>query len=274
MFWEMRDLKLFYKTIGSGTPVVMLHGFSLDHQMLEACMEPVFTSAGLAERYRRIYLDLPGMGKTAAVDWIMDADTVLEVLRCFLQAVIGDEPFLVVGESYGGYLARGLMHALPGRVVAAVLLCPVVYPQMEKRTLPEFTVRQRTGTEPFAGEAGYEAFCAQMPVQTPHTWMRYRDEIAVPSGAADFAYLIDFKQRGYTFSFPVDAPEQAEDFPVLIFTGRQDNFVGYEDAWQLRDRFPNASFAALNAAGHYLQIDQEAMFTAVLRTWLQALPAE
>ena len=58
--------------------------------------------------FRRIYLDLPGMGDTPAPARICSSNDVIEVVLGFVDAVIGDEAFLVVGHSAGGYLARGV----------------------------------------------------------------------------------------------------------------------------------------------------------------------
>jgi pimeloyl-ACP methyl ester carboxylesterase len=46
---------------GSGTPVLGLHGVDVDHREMAGSLEPLF-----ADRpgYRRIYPDLPGMGRT------------------------------------------------------------------------------------------------------------------------------------------------------------------------------------------------------------------
>ncbi len=46
---------------GAGRPVLVLHGAGVDHREAEACFEPAFR--GVAG-YRRIYPDLPGMGRT------------------------------------------------------------------------------------------------------------------------------------------------------------------------------------------------------------------
>ncbi|MGH3814440.1 MAG: alpha/beta fold hydrolase, partial [Pseudonocardiaceae bacterium] len=53
--------------------------------------------------YRRIYPDLPGMGRTPASETIRSADDVLEVLLAFIDGVVGDQPLLVSGHSAGGY---------------------------------------------------------------------------------------------------------------------------------------------------------------------------
>ena len=62
---------------GTGRPVLVLHGGYVDHREAEACFEPALESVpGL----RRIYPDLPGMGRTAAPDALRSADDVLEAL--------------------------------------------------------------------------------------------------------------------------------------------------------------------------------------------------
>ena len=61
MIFTINDLNLYYEDIGSGTPVIIIHGFTLDHRSMKACMEPIFEAY---EGWRRIYLDLPGHGKT------------------------------------------------------------------------------------------------------------------------------------------------------------------------------------------------------------------
>ncbi len=47
---------------GSGSPVLMIHGWSPDHRLMTGCMEPVFEA--LVRPWKRIYFDLPGMGRT------------------------------------------------------------------------------------------------------------------------------------------------------------------------------------------------------------------
>jgi len=65
-------------------------------------MEPIFAKK---TGYKRIYIDLPGMGKTKAADWIINSDVMLEIVMAFIQKVIPGERFLLVGQSYGGYLS-------------------------------------------------------------------------------------------------------------------------------------------------------------------------
>jgi pimeloyl-ACP methyl ester carboxylesterase len=82
----------------------------------------------------------------------------------------------------------------------------------------------------------------------------------------------DFQNRilqHYEFQFDVDKPSLPFEKPVLIVVGRQDDSVGYRDAWKMMDLFPRASFAVLDKAGHFLTLEQEALFRALTDEWLQ-----
>jgi pimeloyl-ACP methyl ester carboxylesterase len=71
-----------YVEHGEGRPVLVLHGAGVDHREAEACFEPLFD--GVAG-YRRIYPDLPGMGRTPAE--IGSAEDVLGTLLGFAENV-------------------------------------------------------------------------------------------------------------------------------------------------------------------------------------------
>ncbi len=103
---EANGVNLYYEEIGSGFPVVMIHGFSLDHRCMTGCLEPIFEKR---PGYRRLYIDLPGMGQTENYDHIHTTDDILEVVLAFIDRLIPGEPFFIAGESYGGYLTRAVI---------------------------------------------------------------------------------------------------------------------------------------------------------------------
>src|SRR2546423_12492973 len=71
---------------GTGRPVLVLHGAGVDHREARACFEPVFHGvAGL----RRIYPDLPGMGRTLAPETLRSGDDILDTLLTFADEVTG-----------------------------------------------------------------------------------------------------------------------------------------------------------------------------------------
>ncbi|WP_409179799.1 alpha/beta fold hydrolase [Amycolatopsis sp. VS8301801F10] len=128
---------MHYVEHGSGTPVLAVHGWTPDHRLMTGCLEPVFARR---PGFRRIYPDLPGMGESPAGS-ARGSDDLVAALEDPVDDLIGDEPFLLVGESYGGYLARGLTRARPARVAGLALVCPVARPvPVLERDVPDHEV--------------------------------------------------------------------------------------------------------------------------------------
>lgn len=57
--------------------------------------------------------------------------------------------------------------------------------------------------------------------------------------------------------------------PALIVAGRQDATVGYAGAWDLMERYPHATYAVLDRAGHALPHEQTGLLTALIAEWLE-----
>lgn len=78
---QVGGLTMSYEEVGTGRPLLLLHGWPLDHRHIAHDMEPLF-----AERigWRRLYPDLPGMGKTRAADWITQQDGMLDLVLAFI----------------------------------------------------------------------------------------------------------------------------------------------------------------------------------------------
>ncbi len=68
---KLKNATMYYKIYGEGLPIINLHGFMLDHRVLKGCMKPIFNKRS---NFKRIYFDLPGMGKTKAEPWIKNSD--------------------------------------------------------------------------------------------------------------------------------------------------------------------------------------------------------
>ncbi|MDX9640275.1 alpha/beta hydrolase, partial [Bacillus sp. PBL-C9] len=101
-------MSIYHKVIGEGFPIVILHGWTLDHQVMFHALEPVFEKHS---GWKRIYIDLPGMGRSEAHPSIQNSDDMLEAVLRLLDELIPDEQFIVCGYSYGGYIARGIVHS-------------------------------------------------------------------------------------------------------------------------------------------------------------------
>lgn len=244
-----------------GAPVLALHGWMPDHRLMTGCLEPVFDARKRA--YRRLYPDLPGMGASPA-DGVDSSDDVLTCVEAYVDERIGDAPFLLLGESYGGYLARALAARRPDQVLALGLICPVgAILAKEDRNVPE---HRALIVDPALDVPADSSFRDNFVVQTPDTYARSQAEIVPGLEAADTAAL-DRIRRRWALS---DDPEAGGpyDGPTLFVLGRQDADVGYVDQWALLEHYPRATFAVLDTAGHSAQIERGALFEALVNDWL------
>lgn len=263
---KIKNISIYYEIIGEGKPIIMIHGFSPDHRLMSECMEPILRKK---DGYKRIYFDLPGMGKSESAEWINNADDMLNIIIEFINRIIPNENFLLVGESYGGYMSRGILHRMRDRIDGIALICPVIIADDKKRSVPDHKVLKED-TELLSSLIPEEAedFRSISVIQSKHIYDRYKNEIVSGINIADNSFLMRYRENGYEFSFDVDKLDEEYDKPVLMLLGRQDSVVGYKDAWRIIDNFPRATFSVLDKAGHNIQIEQEGLFNSLIHEWL------
>jgi pimeloyl-ACP methyl ester carboxylesterase len=265
MHCELKNIRVYYELRGQGRPLILLHGFWIDHRQMVGCLEP-----GLGERHgwQRYYLDLPGMGQTPGAAWITNSDHMLDVVCDFIDQVIPGQRFAIGGYSYGGYLARGVVYRKRDLVDGLFLACPVIK-NIGQRDLPPQEVRVADAELMARLTAEQQEEFAWVAVQSQRIWERTQAEIAVGSLLGDEPFLTRLQGEGYAFTFDVDDRSRDPfEKPTLIVTGRQDWIVGYRDAWQILENYPRATFAVLDRAGHNLPIDQERLYDALVGEWL------
>ena len=82
-----------------------LHGWTMDRRVEMDTYERIFATR---PRWRRIYPDLPGMGRSVAKAGLKNQDDMLAVLLQFIDRVLPSARFLLAGTSGGAYLARAV----------------------------------------------------------------------------------------------------------------------------------------------------------------------
>ncbi|GAA1718865.1 alpha/beta hydrolase [Brachybacterium phenoliresistens] len=248
---------------GSGLPLLMIHGNGVDHRLLLP-LDEALAAAGALER---IYLDLPGFGRTAPLDGPGGLPEIADWLEEAAAELIGEASFAVLGNSMGGLLARELAARHRERCAGIALLAPVVDPVREHRRLPPRTVL-RTDPELLAAlDAADAADYAEMAVeQSAAGWERFAAAALPGIRAADPGAG---ERLGARYALPAQPDDRLAgiDVPVLVVAGRQDHVVGFEDQQDLAARFPHASSAVLDRAGHNVHLDQPEQVAAMLRAW-------
>ncbi|MCP4540568.1 MAG: alpha/beta hydrolase [Chloroflexi bacterium] len=275
MHCKIKDLKVHCRVVGSGMPIVMVHGMGVDHRTMTGCIESVFQSRD--DEWKRIYFDLPGMGNTKGVDWITNSDDMFRFVLAVVDEIIPGEPFLIVGESYGGYLVRAVVRERPEDVEGMLLICPLIVADDEQRDVPPCTVLERDSALDEKLEPEEKQFLDLFLVnQSEEKWERFRDEMLAGFKGGDEAFKARIRGdiESYAFTFDVDDLAAPFEKPSLIVAGRQDCLVGYQDAWKLVENYPRSSFAVLDGAGHGLQIEQAGLFNALANEWLDRVKEE
>jgi pimeloyl-ACP methyl ester carboxylesterase len=261
-------MPLHFVAHGKGIPVLALHGWTADHRLMTGCLEPIFT--GLPG-YRRLYPDLPAMGQSP-VDGINSSDGILGAVLAFIDEQIGTAPFLLIGESYGGYLGRAIARARPTQVLGLAMICPIgTVVENADRHLPEHVVlRSEPGVRESLGPD--EDFTDLAVVETAAALTSYRRDVAPGLALADIKALERILKKRELTVDPEDGPPYTR--PTLIICGRQDAVVGFEDQYVLLPHYPRATFAVLDVAGHNLQIEQPELFDGLIREWLKRVAEE
>jgi len=246
------EVAVHYVEHGAGRPVLVLHGAGVDHREPEACFEPVF---GGVAGFRRIYPDLPGMGRTVVPDGLRSAEDVLDTLLDFAAEVTDGTPYLLIGHSAGGYFAQAMATRVPGQVAGLALICPLL-PGL--RDVPKHRVVIGSGL------IGDDEFRSYFVVQSPEMLERYERYVAPAAALVDQAALERIGQR---WELALDhGPAYAG--PTLVVAGRLDSTVGYAAAVGLLDHYPHASLAVVDDAGHALPHEQPDLLRALVTDWL------
>jgi pimeloyl-ACP methyl ester carboxylesterase len=246
------EVAVHYVEHGSGRAVLVLHGAGVDHRELEACFEPVFD--GVAG-FRRIYPDLPGMGRTVAPDGLRSAEDVLDTLLAFAREVTDGTGYLLIGHSAGGYYAQAMAARVPRQIAGLALVCPLL---SNVRDVPEHRVVGGSG------EIGDDVFRGYLVVQSPEMLERYERHVAPAAALVDQVALDRIGERWEL----APGPGPAYAGPTLVVAGRLDSTVGYAAAADLLNHYPHASLAVVDDAGHALPHEQPAVLRALVAEWL------
>ena len=251
---------------GTGTPIVMLHGLVGDHRLIHRFTESVLAPVpGL----RRLHLDLPGHGESRG-DGVSSSDDVVERVAAFLDDVLAGESYAVVGNSFGGGVARALTARDPSRVLGMALIAPMIIADHDRRDLPAhdpLVVDESLVAEPDDDLIAFREVTFRL---TRQHWDLFVDEVIPGARIADMD-AIGRISAAYEFSVSPESRFTTYDRPVTFILGRQDPVVGYADALALAASYPRATYLVADGAGHNPHHEQPELSAAALRTWIDAV---
>lgn len=238
---------------GNGVPLILLHGWTLDHRM----WEPQIDSLGA--RFRLIMPDRRGFGRaTAPPDLTRESADVIRIADAF-----GADHFALAGLSQGAAIALEVAIRYPARV-QAVALAGTPLPSLIEDTAPvprhEYAAMVRRGDIQDVRRAWASHPLMQVGTQAGQALLARmvadydgRDLLA-PSNIAPFT-------RDTIAALPM---------PLLAITGSEETRWRIECARMLADTAPHGRFVSIADAGHIANIAQPEAFDAALIDFLDA----
>lgn len=269
MKFEISLGRVQYETQGVGRPLFILHGGPGDITFMKGVMEPVFERNS---DWQRIYFDLPGNGQTEATHQVDSYDRVLDFVIEFIDSISDGQPYALAGYSYGGYLARGVVHKRRDMVRGLCLIAPRVMQDRTMKTVPDHeTLFVEPGFEEHLKD-GEDWVADYVVVQTKQGLETFRQYGLPCLKHYDEEFSEMISHAGPGLSFDVDDLSHPFDYPTLIITGRQDSVTGYQDAWSLLEIYPRATYVVVDQAGHFVGlIEQVDLFRSLVGEWLERL---
>lgn len=251
---------------GEGLPIVIAHGMGVDHRSL-MMLDDAFVPG-----MQRIYIDLPGYGRTAPLPGEGGLPELAEWFTRTVNELVGEgERFALLGNSMGGALVRDTLSHEPGRVAGVALLAPVVDPVMAHRHVAKHVVsRPNPELTHHLPQDEVIDFVTMGVNQSFDAWRRYQRYILPGIRLCN----LDANARlGKRYWLDGDPEQRFGTYtgPTLIVTGKQDQVVGHEDQRALLSHYPNGIFEVIDPAGHNIHIDQPETVKSLLGSWSEKL---
>lgn len=270
--FKFNETELFYEEMGQGVPFLLIHGWAIDHRFLVNAMEPAFSSLK-DNKFRRIYVDVPGMGKSVP-GTVKNGDGIIEVLFALMEKIAPGEQYFVGGNSFGAALSRAMIAKAPEKILGAFLMVPSsgYIPSMPVRSGIYKKDDEFLSSLPIPERAAFSIMNANL---TEKTWERYKRDV-LPSVEINRDNEFLRKTLKGRFSFDVDKQLEKINYegPVLILTAKYDTAVGYESQFSWLKLFPHASYSVIDGAGHNANVDQPDMFLGIVSGWLNCIVDE
>ncbi len=228
-------IDLAYAQHGTGVPVVLIHGFPLEHSIWDETIGP------LAETCRLIVPDLRGFGGSSAPDSSYSLEDMAADLAGLLDH-LGLEKATLVGHSMGGYIALAFARRYPERVSGLALVAsqPLADTPEQKKGRYETAGKVVEGGVSIVRDAMLPKLSADAKIQESLHQIISRQKPAGVVGA-----LKAMAERAD--SSPVLA---AARFPILIVHGDADQLIPIERARQMKELNQAADLIELKGIGH------------------------
>ena len=232
---KINDIELAYTRRGKGTPLVLLHGYPLDHHLWDD-VAPL-----LENTFDLILPDLRGFGESTTVDSLYTMDDYASDIAGLLDQ-LGIQKAAIVGHSMGGYVALAFARLYPERVSGLGLVSSQVVADPIDRKEARYKSAAEVSDNGIGGvvETMAPKFTADERLQAFARETMERQQPSAFIGALKaMAERMDSTPLMSSFNFP-----------VVIIHGEADALIPIDRAHEVKKAVPHAHLVELNGAGH------------------------
>jgi len=231
----VNGINLAYVRLGQGTPLVLIHGFPLDHTSWNE------VTSLLQNEFDVILPDLRGFGQSTTVETQYTVSDMADDLAGLLDA-LGIEKAAIAGHSMGGYVALAFAKKYPNRVSGLGLISSQAVADAPERKEGRYKTAADVAEKGITvvADAMTQKLSAEAKVQ-----VFVRDVIEKQSKLGMIGALKAMAERE-DFTHYLSSVR----FPVVLIHGDADVLISIERAEEIQVALPSARFVALQGAGH------------------------
>jgi 3-oxoadipate enol-lactonase len=232
---KINNLELAYVRRGKGTPLVLLHGFPLDHHLWDD-IAPL-----LEDRFDLILPDLRGFGESTTVDAPDSMDEYASDIAGLLDQ-LGIQKAVIAGHSMGGYVALAFARLYPARVSGLALISSQVLADPSDRKEGRYKSAADVAEKGIGGvvEAMTSKFTSDARLQTIARSIMEKQKPDAYIGA-----LKAMAERPDSTSLL-----SAFKFPVVVVHGEADALIPVARAHEVKAALPDSYYVELKDTGH------------------------
>lgn len=252
-----------YDDIGTGDPLVLVHGHPFDRSMWRPQVE-LLAEAG----WRVITPDLRGYGSSAVVPAVTGLETFARDIAGLLDH-LGQPRAVLGGLSMGGQVALEFYRLFAGRA-RGLLLADTSAPSESHEG-----AQNRLETADRLLREGLHRYTDEMlsKMLSPRT-IRDRPEVAehvlaMMRGTSPLGAAAALRGRAARPSYVELLPRIA--VPTLVVVGDQDELTPIAEAELIAARVPGATLEIIQGAAHLPNLERPAEFNAALTRFLESL---
>lgn len=237
---NIRNININYIQYGSGSDVVLLHGWGQNIAM----MKPI--GDRLQKNHRITILDFPGFGESEEPKTALTVYDYCEILEELLKKLKVKKP-VIMGHSFGGRIA--IIYASRNEVEKVVLFGS---PCIRKEVKPSLKLRMLKSLKKIPGINKLEGFAKNH------------------MGSRDYKNASEIMKKILVNVVNEDLSECAKKInaPTLLIWGDRDTEAPVEDAKELEKIIPDAGLIVLPNSTHYAYLENLPQVINILNNFL------